>query len=308
MLQAELDIRVPQALADEEGPWKLLGYLDEVQTPINYEGVFYPSYTLHLLIEDLRQRLPAKDLSAEQLTAALISIADSALEAEKQHLLRATREMLDRTEESLDRQRQERTESIDTFLEGQRIGSEEEGVQAPRPQDLLVELSSLVRTPLKLNNEQMRALAEGDEEAGELVRDQVEDSLLSITSARVVGTMQRRLEEFPLKAGDLQGRDWPDLVEDVLDAVETVFDQRKQTLMGDQGQLNRDITPYLEKMNLEDLSDRDLMILLMLIAQGTRLAFDSRTHRKGYERYQRLNYVYLAAQLLGGRDPQDVER
>ncbi|HZW05105.1 MAG TPA: hypothetical protein VFF68_14325, partial [Anaerolineaceae bacterium] len=60
MLKADLETRVPQALADEEGPWKLLGYLDEIQPPIRYEEVFYPSFSLRLMVEELKDRLPDK--------------------------------------------------------------------------------------------------------------------------------------------------------------------------------------------------------------------------------------------------------
>jgi hypothetical protein len=51
-----------------------------------------------------------------------------------------------------------------------------------------------------------------------------------------------------------------------------------------------------------EMTDGDWMELMMLMAQGTRLAFDARTHRRGVRSYNRLNYVFLASRLL-----QDAE-
>ena len=48
LLRDEIALRVPPAMADEEGPWKLLAYLDEIQPPINFETVSCPSFTQKL--------------------------------------------------------------------------------------------------------------------------------------------------------------------------------------------------------------------------------------------------------------------
>ncbi|TLN18266.1 hypothetical protein FDZ74_07070, partial [bacterium] len=55
MLETDLNLRVPEALKDEEeGPWKLLAFMDEVQPTLDYEGVLYPSLTLRLLVDELK--------------------------------------------------------------------------------------------------------------------------------------------------------------------------------------------------------------------------------------------------------------
>ena len=50
VLRTELNERIPKALKDEEGPWKLLAYLEEVQPSMTFEteGIRAPSYTLRL--------------------------------------------------------------------------------------------------------------------------------------------------------------------------------------------------------------------------------------------------------------------
>ncbi|NMC15480.1 MAG: hypothetical protein GYA40_02385, partial [Chloroflexi bacterium] len=52
-LRTELQERIPDALKDEEGPWKLLAYLEEVQPSMLFpqEGINVPSFTLSLVID-----------------------------------------------------------------------------------------------------------------------------------------------------------------------------------------------------------------------------------------------------------------
>src|SRR5512134_458561 len=49
MLNTELRERIPNALTEDEGPWKLLAYLDELQPPLDNDLVTYPSFSIHLL-------------------------------------------------------------------------------------------------------------------------------------------------------------------------------------------------------------------------------------------------------------------
>ena len=46
MLHTELQQRIPQALKDSEGPWKLLAYLDEIQPGFGYEHIGQLSFRL----------------------------------------------------------------------------------------------------------------------------------------------------------------------------------------------------------------------------------------------------------------------
>ena len=54
MLRAEIETRVPLGLVDEEGPWKLMAWLEQVQPPFAYgEDRIFPSFGLRLLLEEL---------------------------------------------------------------------------------------------------------------------------------------------------------------------------------------------------------------------------------------------------------------
>ena len=53
----ELTKRIPEALKDAEGPWRLLAYLESVQPAIYFNNEFYPTYTQRMLLgEDRYER------------------------------------------------------------------------------------------------------------------------------------------------------------------------------------------------------------------------------------------------------------
>ena len=55
MLETELSRRIPEALEDPEGPWKLLGWLESVQPPMQLNGTLYPSFTIKLLLDQVHE-------------------------------------------------------------------------------------------------------------------------------------------------------------------------------------------------------------------------------------------------------------
>jgi preprotein translocase subunit SecA len=69
----EITKRIPESLKDEEGPWRLLAYLESVQPAIYYDNTFYPTYTQRLLLEQL-------DLDGDHnsLTSSLLAMAENA--------------------------------------------------------------------------------------------------------------------------------------------------------------------------------------------------------------------------------------
>jgi preprotein translocase subunit SecA len=307
MLEIEMERRVPEALKDEEGPWKLLAYLEETQPPFSFDNVNYPSFTFRLLVDELRRPL-SNGPTAEEVKNSLVELAGRALEAEREHMLNAARSLLERTEEALEQQRQDRVDMLDTYLEGMGDFDEDEPQpQALRPQETLQQITDLVRVPFKLNNEQMRRLHEGDDEIGGLLRRQIDDYLIGVNITRLIGAIERRLEEsLNLKPSQLQGKDWVEVAGQVLDSVAWIYDSRIERLAGDQGQIARDLQPAMSRVEGSEMSDGDWMELLMLMAQGTKVAFDARTHRRGVRSYNRLDYVYLASRLLQDAEPQEM--
>jgi preprotein translocase subunit SecA len=311
MLRNELQVRIPKSLKDEEGPWKLLAYLDQVQPPIDFEDIFYPSYNLRLLLDELRHKMPANGEPRYRVRDGLLALAESALLAEKDHVLRNTHTMLEKTQEGLQTQRQERFDTLDAYFEGLQTPAEpEEGQPAPlprRPLEVLEELQSLVKAPLKLNPDQMRRLLDGDEDVKEAIHDQIEGGLLALTANRLLGAIERRLEEsLGLKVANLAGLDYEAIADQIMQAVEVIFDGRVEHLLGNQGQIAHDFDPILDRLGEAVMEERNLLALMQIMAVGNKLSFDRKTHRQGWRRYNRLSYPYLAARLLEGRSPDAI--
>jgi preprotein translocase subunit SecA len=309
MLQNELKNRVETALTDEEGPWKLLAYLEDIQPPITFEGVAYPSYTLRLMMDEIEEQFGEEAITADQLRRALLELARRALEAERNHLLRAVESLLERSEEAIQQQLAERLETVDTFFEGLPDRLEEAGGSL-RPQELVEELSGLVRVPLRLGSEEMRALAQGDDHLAERVKEQVEAALMSVTLNRVIGAIQRRIEELDARPAQYMGRDWDEAARVLYGEVERLLNERVERLSSPEGPIARDLDAALERVGdgkiLLAQNQAALLGLLGIMTQGTRLTFDRRTHRRGRQQVIRMTYIFLAAGLLEGRDAEEL--
>ena len=306
MLHTDLQNRIPASLKDEEGPWKLLAYLEQIQPAIEFDELFYPSFSLKLLLDEVRHQIREGDDPVSQVRGALLDVAEKALLAEKEHLMRWVRGLLDRTGENLDLQVQERFETLENFFET--AGDNEEGEAVlRRPQEMLDELSALVRLQLRLSGDLFRRVPDGDDEVQANLRQQIEDSLLSISVNRLLGAIERRMEEsLGLRLANLTPLGWDGAAEEIFQALEALLNKRFDRYLGDRGQIAHDIDPVLEKLKADALDDRNLLSLLRLMGAGAKLSFDRRTHRQAWRRYDRLNYAYLAANLLEAESPQQV--
>ena len=116
---------MPESLADEEGPWKLLAWLDQIQPPLDLGGMLFPSYSLKLLVDHLASQQKGYT-SVEELRDALLGLANEALKAEEEHLLHTINDLLESSHERLESQVKERLEALDTFFEGLTMGEGED--------------------------------------------------------------------------------------------------------------------------------------------------------------------------------------
>ncbi len=307
MLRSELQQRIPKALKDEEGPWKLLAYLEEVQPPLDFPEVAFPSYPFQIVLNEIGQ---VEDGAV--LREKLLALAERALKAENDHLQRSAQTIIEKAAENQETQLAERFDALDTFLENQgQVEEGEDGQPLPprRPQEILEELSGLVRVPLRLSNEGMRLLVSDPHEIAEDVHTQVIAAVNNLSLMRLVSTFERRIEEgLGLKLNQLQGRDWNEASGQIMAAVEDALQRRETRLLGDQGQIAHDLDADAHRLRAAVEDRGELVRLLELMAQGARLSFDSRTHRRSYQLTTRLRYVYLAARLLEERDPERITK
>ena len=98
----------------------------------------------------------------------------------------------------------------------------------------------------------------------------------------------------------------------MLGSVEAIFSERHERFIGEDkdGQVVRDIDKAFGRLTLpwdtQDNIEQNLISTLLIIPQGTRTAFDRKTHRKVTLRTQRLVYIYRIAQLLENRLPEEI--
>ena len=293
MLQTEIEARVPAGLVEEEGPWKLMAWLEQVQPPFAYgEDRIFPSFGLRLLLEELN--------STDDIRSAALKLVSDAIEAEQAHTLRAISSLIDRTAEGLDQQIDERTDALDIFFEGLRDSEDQR-----KPQELADEMQSIARLPLKLSNNQMRLLANEPDEIEEDVKDMLAWGLTALYATRVVGAVENRLNEsLEIDKSELQSADWEELSATILDTSEEIMRRQRERLVGENGQIRRDIEASLQR---EPADNDDAKLRLMLsLSQGVRTAFDSKTHRQLKQAFTRFSYVFLTAQYLQDRPEEEV--
>ncbi len=308
MLRTELQKRIPEGLQDEEGPWKLLAFLEEMQPTMIFdpEGVITPSYPMKLVVDDLSSKMEKQPRSRQGVTNLVLETARQALESEKEHIVRSAREILSRTGDALDEALRDRLDTLDTWFEG--IGMEEEGIPQRRPQELLDEICGLIHIPLRLSGDSLRRLSEGTDDIKEDLAAQIQGNLVAINYNRMLLTFERRLgDTLTIRVNDNQANSWDAISADLLSQVEVVFDKRIQRLAGDGGIITQTIAANIVRAEEDGFGDDALLRLLLATTQGTRLEIDPRTKRRLVRRITLLNYFYLAARLIGNLRQEDID-
>ncbi|MES0361204.1 MAG: hypothetical protein ABUK20_09835 [Anaerolineales bacterium] len=318
MLQTEVMQRVPGSLEDPEGPWRLLAWLDQIQPPLTVNGYVYPSYTMRLLVDEILDRQSSNDsyqpsagavvlesMDRKSVRQALISLADDSLKAEEEHIMLSVSNLLEITRQRFEDQLEDYLETVDTFLEGLEL---EDETDDRSPSQIVDELSSLVHLPIKLSSSEQRALIEDPEQVTDNIHAQITSSLIDQSVTRLIGAVERRLEEdLKLDKSQLDADDWDMLTDHVLDTIEDGFEKRRIRLIGENGsgQIPKDLEKLLAGGEAP-LSEGQLLGLLIQVPQGSQASFDKRTHRRVWRRTTRLTYLYNAAKLLENRDPEEV--
>ncbi len=295
LLAQEVRRRADEANASEEY-WRFLAWLDQIQPPFNSPNGLFPSFTYKLLLDEL-------NASSADLKTSLRDLASRALQADQVHFLNTVLEQIDHTGENLDSQIEDRTDSLDTALDGLADNSENE---TRRPNVILEELSGLVRVPFRLDSTKMAQLVEDPKDLSEELHAQVEAYVTSTNITRLANTIEFRLgESLGLNISELQELEWEDVAANIEERTRQVLLGREGKLLGADGQIVRDIESALERLTKRD--NQAKLRLLMTIAQGTSTSFDAKTHRQVRQVFTRLHYVYLAGELLANRPTATLE-
>jgi preprotein translocase subunit SecA len=286
MLETEVDARVQAGMSDEEGPWKLIAWLEGVQPPFESRGRLFPTFGLSLVLQQL-----AGDSDLRKTVPVLVA---RALEAEHAHAQRAIEALIDRTGDGIQAQIDERKDSIDAFFDGQRDAPE-----PLRPREAAQELGTLIRIPLRLTPEQSAQLTEQPQAIKKWLGELVAANVVSLSVERIKGAIEHRLGE-PLGIQP-DAFDWNTAAAALLATSGQMMERLRERLAA---QVEREVDILLQREPGSDQSSR--MRLLLSLSQGVRTVFDQRTHRQLRQVHTRFSYIYLAARLLEGRGPEEV--
>ncbi|MCC6500782.1 MAG: hypothetical protein IT313_11000 [Anaerolineales bacterium] len=255
----------------------------------------FPSFGLSLLLKEL---VPSSDSSADSkqaLRSSTLDLISRAITAENAHNLRAIEALIDRNEESLQSQISSREDAVDAFFEG--LHDRED---SPRPQKIVEELNSLIGMQLRLNSEQLRALGEDPESLKDDIKQNVSAQLTANFAARIISAASARIGE-PL-GEKFQISNWDDAADKIAEAAQSALERRRERLVGENGQIARDI----DNLAPAEINETTKLQLLLSLSQGARTVFDQKTHRQVKQVFARFGYVFLIAQLLEGQEAEQI--
>ncbi len=302
MLETEIDLRVPDAISDEESPWRLLAWLDQIQPTFATEKGFYPSFTYRVLLEELKTR---PHDTADEVIDAIVEMADQAITAQKEHILLSTENSLDWYQSRYEEQVDERLEMVDTFFESLRYADPTEQRSG---RELMDEISSLVRLPIRFSNSEQRLFLDEPAVAETMVHEQVENALSTQTIIRLIGALDRRLpEDLDLNPGELSDEDWDDISTRIVERIEEIYEKRRERFLSDNqtGSLVRQLQETLGNSSGK-VNDSQIIAALNNITQEQVTSFDKKTHRRIKVRRSRFTYLYYAANLIDHLSAEEV--
>ncbi len=318
ILSEEIHHRVPEALSDEEGPWRLLSWLEQIQPNTKgLDNIILPSYSLKILIESCMLTEQTKPKVKE----AIIELARHTLDAEEKHINRSLEKLFENIRDHFEQQMNDRLDILYNYLDG--VDEWEEDDSPPNIRSLLDELNNTVKLPIKLTLSGQRILQDianrrlsKSDQAYQNLRDDLQNQitiyLTTMAIKRVLAAVGQRVEDLPkLNIDALPVQDWDNVTQIVQDSVQEVFDQRRQQYFdttNEKGIIVKEVAEALERLPEENIEKNKMMQILHQIAYGTRTFFHRKTHRRMAQYMVRLYYPYYATQLIEGRTPQELTK
>ena len=135
------------------------------------------------------------------------------------------------------------------------------------PSEITEELTSLVQVPLKLSSTEQRTLKEEPDEVVDLIHDQVNAALINQSVTRLIGAVERRLEEdLEVNKSQLAAEDWDTLTDQILDTIEAGYARRQQRLIGENGDglIPADLKKLLVQVYLHFVIIKNVLFFLKL--------------------------------------------
>ena len=297
MLRTVVEDHVHMALADPEGPWKLLAWLEETQPTIGLESNEpYPSFMLSELLD------PLEGISQpDELKKSFLEIARGSLDANKAHLQQAIDEQLTRALERLDDQVEQRVDIAEIAVDAAIFEAEEEGRDID-PRGLLGAVEQAAGLRIQMDDKALQQVREDPQSFQQRIREMVEASFGLRIWVGLVQAVERRIgESLNLKPSFSASIDWDQASEDLQNALGNVWDARTERILGE---IETDLQNAVRENSTLEAQDR--IRFLVQMSYGQRSFFDRKTHQRQSVKVARLSYPFYAANLISDRDPDEL--
>ncbi len=297
MLRYEVERHVEASFEDEDGDWKLLAWLEEIQPSLNVDGEdAYPSYMLRLLLDELR------DITdGEALVQALVEVAQQALHTQSDHIRQAVEQQVDRSLEHLDDQVDQRVEIAEMAIEGAMLEAEETG-QDVNPNTLLQAVEKATGVRIKMDPDGLDQIREDPYAFRKSVPRLIEGGLGIRVWSGLVQSAERRIgEPLNLEYQITAPVDWYEASQHLLIAIDRIGSNKAERLVGD---VERDLRNALDRVKTVD----EALILRMLVrmSYGQQAYFDKKTHQRKSAVVARLTYPFSAARYVDSREADEL--
>ena len=286
MLVTELSRRIRTGLEDKEGPWKLLGFLEDIQPSIQTDFGSYPSYSLKMVLDSLGT--PSDE---DALIEKLVALAKDAVLSENEHIREGAALLFERSEQSLKTQLAERNEMLDAYLDS---------FDPSEQHDLAAEIGAIVQTPVRLSPAQQRSFMEDPMSMKAPLKEALRTGVTLTTIRRILLTLEKRFgDNWAMKPIDLAQLPWAEVRQKIDSQINDALERRVDRLFGAEGEVRRDLEANPELLQAALTSENARIQLVQLTTEGKRIAFDARSHRKTFQTQLRLNYLFsMSEQLL----------
>ena len=297
-IEAEVTRRVPPALEDEEGPWKLLAWLDQIQPPFLYGGnKIFPSFTHKVLLNEL-----ANSTTGDPAEAILDMVRRS-IDLEESHILKAIEGMVASTATALEAQVSEKIDAFDAFIDGLKDNEEPRKVA-----EVLEDLRTALQMDLRLSSDLQRGLLNDPDSVSDAISSQIDAALSANAIARLVNNLEFRLNErLDLRGDELARLEWDEAAARVMAACQKTMATRKEKLAGAEGSVRKDLLNILAKIDHSKIDESGLISILTGISRGQRAVFNTKTHKQEVQEFARFSYFYLASQLIADLPAQELQ-
>jgi preprotein translocase subunit SecA len=269
MLAVEIERHIQLAEKDEEGPWRLFAWLDQIQPPQRLgTGEVLPSFTVKVVVDEL---LAAPESSRRD---QLLELAGRAMDEEADHLAAALDRQVGQIEQHTEQAKRENREAVETALEGAELEAREQQTAiSPRA---MVDAAAAVAPIAKDGIPRELLTPERSYELKKHLLSLAEDAAWARAAAQASAWLQRRTGLAHVRA-----------------QLEKALAERRKRVL-------KEVEEQIRAVSSEVLEERTLAGLLAAVTMRTQTVFDRDTHQRRAIASARFSWVYLAAQLAAG--------